>query len=108
MLILFDQGTPVGVRHALTHHIVKTAREQGWSTLLNGELLRAAEEAGFHVLLTSDTNLPLQQNLEGKKLAVVVLSKNRWKLIRAAPPQIAAAIESAKPGTCSVVQISGF
>jgi hypothetical protein len=108
MLILFDQGTPVGIRHALTHHIVKTAREQGWSTLLNGELLRAAEEAGFHVLLTSDTNLPLQQNLEGKKLAVVVLSKNRWKLIRAAPPQIAAAIESAKPGTCSVVQISGF
>ena len=108
MLILFDQGTPVGIRHALTHHIVKTAREQGWSTLLNGELLRAAEEAGFHVLLTSDTNLPLQQNLEGKKLAVVVLSKNRWRLIRAAPPQIAAAIESAKPGTCSVVQISGF
>jgi hypothetical protein len=108
MLILFDQGTPVGIRHALTHHIVKTAREQGWSTLLNGELLRAAEEAGFHVLLTSDTNLPLQQNLEGKKLAVVVLSKNRWKLIRAAPPQIAGAIESAKPGTCSVVQISGF
>src|SRR5258708_3466065 len=35
MLILFDQGTPVGIRHALTHHIVKTAREQGWSTLLN-------------------------------------------------------------------------
>jgi len=108
MLILFDQGTPLGIRHALTHHIVKTAREQGWSTLLNGELLRAAEEAGFDVLLTTDTNLPLQQNLEGKKLAIVVLSKNRWKLIRAALPQITAAVESAKPGTCSVVQISSF
>jgi hypothetical protein len=107
MLILLDQGTPVGIRHALTRHIVKTAREQGWSTLLNGELLRAAEETGFDVLLTTDTNLPLQQNLEGKKLAVVVLSKNRWKLIRAALPQIAAAVESVKPGTCSVVQISG-
>lgn len=50
MLILFDQGTPVGIRHALTQHSVKTAREEGWSTLLNGELLRAAEEAGFEVL----------------------------------------------------------
>jgi hypothetical protein len=107
MLILFDQGTPVGIRHALTHHSVKTAKEQGWSTLLNGELLRAAEEAGFDVLLTTDSNLPLQQNLGGKKLAIVVLSKNRWKLIRAALPQIAAAVESAKPGTCSVVQIPG-
>ncbi|HVS88584.1 MAG TPA: hypothetical protein VHF01_10245 [Candidatus Acidoferrum sp.] len=110
MLILFDQGTPVGIRHALTQHPVETAREpreQGWSTLLNGELLRAAEETGFDVLLITDTNLPLQQNLEGRKLAIVVLSKNRWKLIRAALPQIAAAVESAKPGTCSVVRISG-
>jgi hypothetical protein len=107
MLILFDQGTPVGIRQALTQHSVKTAREQGWSMLLNGELLRAAEEAGFDVLLTTDTNLPLQQNLEGRKLAVVVLDKNRWKLIRAALPQIAAAVDSAKPGTCSVVRIPG-
>ena len=107
MLILFDQGTPIGIRNALAHHIVKTAREKGWSTLLNGELLRAAEEAGFDVLLTTDTNLPLQQNLEGKKLAIVVQSKNRWKLIRAALPQVAAAVESAKPGTCSVIQIPG-
>jgi hypothetical protein len=107
MLILFDQGTPVGIRHALTQHTVKTAREQGWSTLLNGELLQAAEEAGFDLLLTTDTNLALQQNLEGRKLAIVVLSRNRWKLIRATLPQIAAAVESARPGTCSVVRISG-
>lgn len=57
--------------------------------------------------MTTDTNLPLQQNLEGRKLAVVVLDKNRWKLIRAALPQIAAAVDSAKPGTCSVVRIPG-
>jgi hypothetical protein len=108
MLILFDQGTPVGIRHSLAQHTVKTAREQGWSTLLNGELLQAAEEAGFDVLLTTDTSLPLQQNLEGRKLAIVILSKNRWKLIRAALPQIVAAVESAKSGTCSVVPIPGF
>lgn len=105
MLVLFDQGTPVAIRQSLSEHTVKTAKEQGWGTLLNGQLLRAAEEAGFDVLLTTDTNLPFQQNLTGRKLAVVVLAQNRWKLIRPMLPQIAAAIASAKPGTCSVVEI---
>ena|ERR1700694_125846 len=106
MLILFDQGTPVGIRHALTEHTVRTAHQQGWSTLLNGDLLRAAEEAGFNILLTTDTNLPNQQKLKGRKLAVVVLSKNRWKLIRPMLPQIAAAVAAATPGTFSVVEVA--
>jgi hypothetical protein len=72
MLVLFDQGTPLGIRFSLPEHTVKTAREQEWSTLLNGELLRAAEDAGFDVLLTTDKNLPYQQNLKGRKLAVAV------------------------------------
>jgi DNA invertase Pin-like site-specific DNA recombinase len=75
MLILFDQGTPVAIRRAFPDHIVRTANEQGWSALLNGELLRVAEEAGFEVLLTTDTNLRHQQNLQGRKLAIVIISK---------------------------------
>ncbi len=105
MLVLFDQGTPIGIRHSLHEHTVRTANEQGWSTLLNGQLLRAAEEAGFDVLLTTDTSLPFQQNLEGRKLAVVVLNKNRWRLIRRVLPQIAAAITGAKPGSWVLVEI---
>ncbi len=106
MLVLFDQGTPIGIRQSLREHTVKTASEQGWSTLLNGQLLLAAEEAGFDVLLTTDTSLPFQQNLAGRKLAVVVLSKNRWKLIRRALPQIAAAVAAAKPGSSALVEIT--
>ncbi len=56
-------------------------------------------------MLTTDTNLPYQQEFRSRKLAVVVLSKNRWKLIRPRLPQIAAAIASVKPGTCAVVEI---
>ena len=56
MLVLFDQGTPVGIRDALLGHVVKTARQQGWDTLFNGELLRVAEAGGFDVLLTTDKN----------------------------------------------------
>ena len=75
MLILFDHGTPRGIARALDHHTVREARAQGWDTLKNGELLKAAEDAGFGVLLTTDKNLPYQQNLAGRKIAVVVLAR---------------------------------
>jgi predicted nuclease of predicted toxin-antitoxin system len=107
MRILLDQGTPVAIRDALQNHSVETANAQGWSTLTNGELLRIAEQAGFEVLLTTDSSLPHQQNLRGRKLAVVILTKNRWVLIKPRMKQIAAAVNSAKPGTYSVVDIPG-
>lgn len=69
MRILFDQGTPVGLRRYLPGHIVITAYEQNWSTLTNGDLLAAAENAAFEVFVTTDANLRYQQNLMGRKLA---------------------------------------
>jgi hypothetical protein len=104
MRVLFDQGTPVPIRRVLGKHSVRTAREQGWSTLLNGDLLRAAEKAGFEVLLTTDTSIPYQQNLENQK-AVVILSRNKWSLVRSRLQQIVDAVDTAKPGSCTVVEI---
>ena len=74
MRVLFDQGTPVPLRQFLQSHSVSTAYEQGWSSLKNGELLQSAEDNGFEVLVTTDTNLKYQQNLSKRKIAVVVLS----------------------------------
>ncbi len=105
MLILLDQGTPVGIRDVLKNHIVKTAYQQGWSTLLNGELLCAAEEAGFDVLVTTDKNLVYQQNFSDRKIAIVVLGGNRWSLTRLALPQIVSAVNAAKRGTYALVEI---
>jgi len=105
MLILFDHGTPSGLARALQGNTVKEARAQGWDTLSNSELLKAAEEAGFEVLVTTDTNLPHQQNLGERRLAVVILSKNRWSLVRLMMEQIANAVNAAKPGTCTVIDI---
>jgi len=68
-------------------------------------LLNAAEEAGFEVLLTTDTNLPHQQNLKGRQLAIVILSKNRWTLVRPMMQQIADAVNAARPGTYALVDI---
>jgi hypothetical protein len=56
MRILFDQGAPLPIAAYLREHTVRTAFEEGWDTLANGELLRVAEDAGFDVLLTADTN----------------------------------------------------
>jgi hypothetical protein len=100
-----DQGTPVAIGDGLQDHLVRTAYAQGWSALTDGELLRVAEEAGFDLLLTTDTNLPHQQNLRGRRLAVAILSKNRWTLIKRRMNEIVAAVNSAKPGTYSMVDI---
>ena len=105
MLILFDQGTPVGIRQCLPEHQIRTAWEQGWSTLLNGELLDAAEKAGFDLLLTTDKNLKYQQNISGREIAIVILSQSRWSLIRPNLALIAEVIDRAKPGTFSVVEV---
>ncbi len=107
MLILFDHGTPRGIVRSLAGHEVREAKAQGWDRLTNGELLAAAEEARFDVLLTTDKNIRYQQNLAGRKIAVVVLGKGRWRLIRQMIPQIVAAVNAAKPGTFAEVEIPG-
>ncbi len=104
MLILFDHGVPRGIARALQAHTIKEVRAQGWDTLSNGDLLEAAENAAFDVLLTTDTNLPHQQNLGGRKLAIVIISKNRWSLVRPMMQQIADAVNAATPGTCTVLR----
>jgi hypothetical protein len=71
MRILFDQGTPVPLRRHLQGHSVKTAYEEGWATLSNGDLLTAAETHGYDLLVTTDRNLRYQQNLRNRRIAIV-------------------------------------
>jgi hypothetical protein len=102
--ILFDQGTPAPLRHALVGHTVETAFELGWSTLQNGALIAAAESHGFEVLLTTDKNLKHQQNLAGRGLAVVVLSTTSWPRIQVATTKILEALRAAAAG--SYIEVS--
>jgi rRNA-processing protein FCF1 len=105
MRVLFDNGTPRGVSAALTDHVVEEARSRGWDTLQNGDLLDAAEAAGFAVLVTTDRNLRHQQNLRARKIAVVVLSKGRWRLIKNRLREINVAVATARPGSFVEVEI---
>ncbi|MGP0076160.1 MAG: hypothetical protein ACLPWF_29925 [Bryobacteraceae bacterium] len=106
MLVLFDQGTPVAIAKSLVKHSVRTARRMRWDRLTNGGLLSVAEEAGFDVLLTTDNSLAYQQNLTGRRIAIMVLSKNRWSLVKLVLAQIENAVSAAKPGSYSVVDVA--
>jgi hypothetical protein len=82
---------------------VGTAAQQGWDTFKNGELLAAAEAAGFDVLLTTDKNIRYQQNLIGRKIAVVVLGLQQWPSLRPHIQRVVGAIKAATPGSYTEV-----
>lgn len=105
MRVLFDQATPVPIRRFLKDHIVRTAAEEGWERLQNGELLNAAESAGFEVFVTTDQNIPYQQNLVGRRIAIIVLTKQQWPELRQHVQLIVEAINAALPGTCIEIDI---
>jgi len=94
---LFDQGKPVPLRRALTAHVVSTTYEIGWGSLSNGDLLDAAEPQ-FDVLVTTDQNLRYQQNLAGRRLAILVLPFASWPKLQGHVSNIVAAIEAMTPG----------
>jgi hypothetical protein len=96
--ILFDQGTPVPLRRSLTGHVVATAYELGWSTVTNGDLIRLAEQEGYELLLTTDTNLRYQQNLQGRSIAILVLTTTSWPRIRQVTGEIQAAVAAITAG----------
>ena len=103
MKILFYQGTPLPLRRSLTGHTVDIPSNKGWSTLQNGALLDAAEEAGYEVLITTDQNIRYQQNLSRRTISIIVLMKATWPRIRNHQEDILQAINSIAPG--QVVEI---
>jgi len=105
MLILFDHGTPRSIARWLHGHMVVEAIARGWDRLANGELLRAAEEAGFDVLLTTDKNIQYQQNLAGRKIAVVILGNPQRPAVHRYIDRVIAAVNAAIPGSCTEVDI---
>jgi hypothetical protein len=101
--VLFDQATPLPIRAYLQGHDVRTAAQQGWDTFKNGELIAAAEADAFDVFLTTDKNIRYQQNLTGRKIAVVVLSLQQWPNLRPHIQRVVEAIKAATPGSYTEV-----
>jgi hypothetical protein len=105
MLILFDQATPGPMRPYLKGHLVRTAAQKGWQRLRNGDLLNVAEEAGFDMLMTTDKSMRYQQNLAGRRIAVLVLGQQDWGLLRPHVQLVVDAVNAAEPGSYTEVEI---
>jgi len=104
--ILFDKNVPVGVRRLLAGHEVRTFANMQWDPQLeNGKLLNAAEAAGFDLMVTSDQNIEYQQNLSGRRLALVVLGSNIWPIVREHATAIKAEADAATPGSFAFIEM---
>ncbi len=98
MRILFDQGTPFPLHRFFSEDSVATASDLGWSNLSNGELIAAAEKAGFDVLVTTDRNLRYQQNLSERRISIAVVLQPAWPLLQRRAAEVASRIQEMQSG----------
>jgi hypothetical protein len=104
--ILLDQNAPYGLIRLLSEHEVIFAGDIGWSKLVNGELIQAAEKAGFHVMITADGNIQYQQNLTSRRLAILWLAgASNWKIVREHIDGVRAALSGIHAGGFVTVPI---
>ena len=97
MKILLDESVPRLLKLRLPQLNISTVQEMGWTVVQNGELLRRAEEH-FDVLITADRNLRYQQNLSGRKLAILVLPSNQVPLVTRLVPVVETLLITIQPG----------
>jgi len=100
MRVLLDECVDEGLRNYLSGHDCKTARFAGFAGLENGQLLTAAENANFDVVLTVDRGFEYQQNLEQRKIAVIIFCGRSVLLEDLLPhmPDCLAQLEWIQPG----------
>ena len=100
MKVFVDECVDWRLMRDLVGHEARSARQMGWLTVKNGELLAVAAKE-FDVFVTVDRNLSFQQNLPAFAIAVIVLraKSNRLADLRPLVPELLASLPRAKPGT---------
>jgi predicted nuclease of predicted toxin-antitoxin system len=97
MRILLDENLDWRLVRGLLGHEVESVQRLGWSGIQNGVLLKKAEEAGFEVLITMDSNMTFQLNLAGRRLKIVVLRARSKPSCRYDPADAKNLADSAQP-----------
>jgi predicted nuclease of predicted toxin-antitoxin system len=98
MKVLFDVNMPRPLRRELPGHEVVTAQAMGWGELVNGDLLQAAEKEGFDAFVTADRNRRHQQNLTGRRIAILVVPSNNLRVLARIASAIRSAVDQLKSG----------
>ena len=104
MKILFDHCTPQGLKEYLQEHEVRTAKDEDLHEVRNGELIKAAVDRGFDVLITADKRMRKQERISGLPLRVVVLTRPYWPSVKPHAERIRRAVEGAEPGRFTTVR----
>lgn len=102
MTIILDENLPRGLQRILAAHEVISVQKAGYAGIENGDLL-AKLEGIYDLFITADKNLRHQQNLAGRRLALVELPTNRWPVLRQMGPQIVQAVDRCQPGSYTVI-----
>jgi predicted nuclease of predicted toxin-antitoxin system len=103
--VLVDECVPLKLVRLLSGHTFATAQQKGWGGFKNGKLLTLAEPE-FDLFLTSDRNLQYQQNLRGRKIAVLLLSTNHWPTLKKQVPLVQTALGKIRPNEFVRLEIS--
>ena len=85
---------------------MRTAEDEGWRQISNGELIKIAEETGYQIMLTCDQNIQYQQNLTGRRISMVVLGSNIWPAVQPKIAEIVAAVQRASAGSFEFIDIA--
>ena len=106
MKVFVDECVDRRLAREIVGHDVKTARQMGWSTIENGELLALAAKE-FDVFITVDRNLSFQQHLPAFTIAVIVLRavSNRLADLQPLVPELLTSIPEAKRGAVTYVGV---
>lgn len=104
MRVLLDECVPWPMHKLLAGYDCTSTQWRGWAGIKNGDLISLAEKE-FDVFVTSDQNLRYQQNLEGRRLAILEISCNDLRRIQAAASLIVAAITTMHRGEFRQLEI---
>lgn len=98
MKVFLDECVPKPVERLLQGHECFSAQQMGWGGVQNGDLLELVQADKFEVFLTSDQNLGYQQNLEERKIPLLVLPTNHWPILKTKGYEIRKALDKLAPG----------
>ena len=106
--VLFDHNVPGPLESYFGAHEVRLADALGWAELKNGAPLTEGEQTGFDVLLSGEQTIRHEQNMTGRRIALVYMSDNHWPIVKEYAPTIVQAVEQVKPGEVRSVYCGTF
>ena len=97
MRILLDEGVPDTIQTRLTNFEISTIQQMGWRGIKNEALLDLMGQQ-FSILISTDKNLPFQQNLKKRQIAVIILPANDVPSVIELLPRIEDAVQIVASG----------